>query len=141
MYPFVEKLTTYINILDLQDITDEQVKTLVNRCNKLTELALDSRSITNTTETNIIDHLPTLKKLNLFGKQIISYPAKYPQTQGLIINQDIFNVAAAQELMDLKSCLKYKRNRGKFEKQCKNGIWEIKVKQLQMLPFYQPNFI
>ena len=54
----------------MQDITDEQVKELVKRCNKLTELILDSRSITNETVTNIIEHLPTLKKLNLINSNI-----------------------------------------------------------------------
>ena len=158
----------------MQDITDEQVKELVKRCNKLTELILESQSITNETVTNIIEHLPTLKKLSLinsnidcatflkfrrmpkicvlnwdmtkwshwlgsnwleFGSIEHSNAIQYLKTQGLIINQDIFNVAASQILMDLTS------NVQKLAKQCENEVWEIKVKQLQMLPFYFPNHI
>ena len=168
LYPFVENLTTYITILDMQDITDEQVKELIKRCNKITEFILNSQSITNETVTNIIEHLPTLKKLTLINHEIDCasflkfkrmpnlfvlnwgrdntldlgieprhYDKKYLQTQGLIINQYRFNVAAAQVLMDLPYC----KNRVTLEKQCKNEIWEIQVKQLQMLPFYQPNRI
>jgi hypothetical protein len=145
-------------------ITDEQIKTLVKRCNKLTELILESQDITNKTVTNIIEHLPALKKLNLINSKIDcatflkfkrmpnlcvlnwkrlefenrDYQTQYTEslkTQGLSINQDIFNVAAAQVLMDLE----YWKNWQQLEKQCKNEIWEIKVKQLQMLPFYLPN--
>ena len=145
----------------MQDITDEQVKELVKRCNKLTELILESQHITNKTVTNIIEHLPALKKLNLINSEIDcatflkfkkmpnllvlnwkrrnrAYRTQYPEylkTQGLSINQDIFNVAAAQLLMDLG----YWKNWQQLEKQCENEIWEIKVKQLQMLPFYLPN--
>ena len=157
----------------MQNITDEQAKELVKRCNKLTELILDSRSITNETVTTIIEHLPTLKKLNLinskidcatflkfrrmpnlcvlnwdmtrwsgsnwleFGSIDHSNAIEYLKIQGLIINQDIFNVAAAQILTDL-TCSK---NVQKLAKQCENEVWEIKVKQLQMLPFYFPNHI
>ena len=157
----------------MQDITDEQVKELVKRCNKLTELILESQDITNETVTNIIEHLPTLKKLNLINSNIDcatflklrrmpklcvlnwdmtkwdgsnwlesgsidhSNTIEYLKTQGLIINQDIFNVAAAQILMDLT----YWKNVQKLAKQCENEVWEIKVKQLQMLPFYFPNHI
>ena len=150
----------------MQNITDKQVKALVKRCNKLTELILKSQTITNETVTNIIEHLPTLKKLNLMNSEIdcatflkfkrmpnlrvlnwdqelISLlidgyqpsdsHTNYLKTQGLIINQDIFNVAAPQMLMNLK----YWNNWKQLEKECKNEIWEIKVTQLQMFPFYQ----
>ena len=166
-------MTIYTTILEIQDITDEQVKELLERCNNLTELILESQSITNETVTNIIEHLPNLKKLNLinsnidcatflkfrimpklcvlnwdmtrwtgsnwleFGSIDHSNAIEYLKTQGLIINQDIFNVAAAQILMDL-TCSK---NVQKLAKQCENEVWEIKVKQLQMLPFYSPNRI
>ena len=160
--PNVEKLR-----LDIENVTDQQVKALVKRCNKLTELILESRSITNKTVTNIIEHLPALKKLKLINSRINcasflnfnrmpnlrvlnwdrdkwlgligniepSNHTEYLKTQGLIINQDIFNVAAAQMLMDLG----YWKNWKQLEKECENEIWEIKVKQLQMLPFYLPN--
>ena len=152
----------------MQNITDKQVKAIIKRCNKLTELILRSQTITNETVTNIIEHLPILKKLNLMNSEIdcatflkfkrmpnlrvlnwdqelISLlkdgfqpsdsHTNYLKTQGLIINQDIFNVAAPQTLMNLR----YWRNWKQLEKDCKNEIWEIKVKQLQMLPFYFPN--
>ena len=63
--PNVEKLR-----LDMQNITDKQVKAIIKRCNKLTELILRSQTITNETVTNIIEHLPTLKKLNLMNSKI-----------------------------------------------------------------------
>ena len=157
--PNVKKLR-----LDMQNITDKQVKAIIKRCNKLTELILRSQTITNETVTNIIEHLPTLKKLNLMNSEIdcatflkfkrmpnlgvlnwdrelISLlkdgyqpddsHTNYLKTQGLIINQDIFNVAAPQMLMNLT----YWRNWKQLEKDCKNEIWEIKVKQLCMLPY------
>ena len=157
--PNVEKLR-----IDMQNITDEQVKALVKRCNKLTELILNSQSITNETVTNIIEHLPNLKKLNLINSEIdcaaflefkrmpnlrvLNSDRKngfeldivprhcFPQSikkQGLVINKDIFNIAAAQMLMDLTDWKSQKI----LEEECKNEIWEIKVTQLQMFPFYQ----
>ena len=157
--PNVEKLR-----IDMQNITDEHVKALVKRCNKLTELILNSQSITNETVTNIIEHLPNLKKLNLINSEIdcaaflefkrmpnlrvLNSDRKkgfdldivprhcFPQSikkQGLVINKDIFNIAAAQMLMDLTDWKTQKI----LEKECKNEIWEIKVTQLQMFPFYQ----
>ena len=70
LYLFVENLRIYITILEMQDITDEQVKELVKRCNKLTELILESQDITNETAMNIIEYLPTLNKLNLINSNI-----------------------------------------------------------------------
>ena len=156
--PNVEKLR-----LGMRDTTDEQVKALVKRCNKITELILQSRSITNETVTNIIEHLPTLKKLNLSNLKIdcttfIKFErmqnlhvlnwdrelnpdrhghVEYLEKKGLIINQDIFNVAAAQMLTVRQQSAPMAIE--KMEKQCKNEIWEIEVKQLRMLPFYKPN--
>ena len=148
--PNVEKLQ-----LDMRDIKDEQVKVLVKRCNKLTELILNSQCITNETVTNIIGHLPNLKKLKLSNLKIdcatflkfkrmpslhvlnsdrelnSDYHKKYLEMQGLIINQNIFNIAAAQMLTNLT----YWNNCKQLEKECKNEIWEIKVKQLCMLPY------
>ena len=66
-----------------------------------------------------------------FGSIDHSNAIEYLKTQGLIINQDIFNVAAPQMLMNLS----YWNNWRQLEKECKNEIWEIKVKQLCMLPY------
>ena len=57
----VEKLR-----LDMSDITDEHVETLVKRCVKLTELILESKFITNKSVTIIKKHLPNLNKLKCF---------------------------------------------------------------------------
>ena len=57
----VEKLR-----LDMSDITDEHVETLVKRCVKLTELILESNCITNKSVTIIQKHLPNLNKLKCF---------------------------------------------------------------------------
>ena len=57
----VEKLQ-----LDMSDITDEHVETLVKRCVKLTELILESKFITNKSVTIIKKHLPNLNKLKCF---------------------------------------------------------------------------
>ena len=59
--PNVEKLR-----LEMRDITDEHVKVLVKRCNKLTDLILESKYITNKSVTNIKEHLPNLEKLTCF---------------------------------------------------------------------------
>ena len=57
----VEKLR-----LDMSDITDEHVETLVKRCVKLTELILESNCITDKSVTIIQKHLPNLYKLRCF---------------------------------------------------------------------------
>ena len=59
--PNVEKLR-----LEMRDITDEHVEVLVKRCNKLTDLILESKYITNKSVTNIKEHLPNLEKLTCF---------------------------------------------------------------------------
>ena len=66
----VNNLTPKIMKLSLHDcrnLTDEHIKTLVTRCNKITELELGScNRITNMTLTNIIENLKyTLEKLGL----------------------------------------------------------------------------
>ena len=59
--PNVEKLR-----LEMRDITDEHVEVLVKKCNKLTDLILESKYITNKSVTNIKEHLPNLEKLKCF---------------------------------------------------------------------------
>ena len=59
--PNVEKLR-----LEMRGITDEHVKVLVKKCNKLTDLILESKYITNKSVTNIKEHLPNLEKLKCF---------------------------------------------------------------------------
>ena len=80
----VNNLTTKIEKLSLPcaAITDEQVKTLVSRCKKLSVLDLSytyrsdnfQRRITDNSLTHIIEHLkPTLKELNVEGCENLSY--------------------------------------------------------------------
>ena len=57
--PNVQKLS----LQDLESVTDEQVSTLVIRCNKLTSLDLFRTSVTNAVLTSIITHLPVLEFL------------------------------------------------------------------------------
>jgi hypothetical protein len=64
--PNVEKLH-----LEIRDITDEHVKALVKRCNKLNELILEKEFITNKSVTNIKEHLPNLKKLMFFKSYLM----------------------------------------------------------------------
>jgi hypothetical protein len=62
----VKNLTQNVQKLSLQDlesVTDEQVATLVIRCNKLTSLDLFKTSVTNDVLTSIITHLPVLEYL------------------------------------------------------------------------------
>ena len=80
----VDNLTTKIEKLCLScaAITDEQVKTLVSRCNKLTVLDLShpygssetKRLLTDNSITYIIEHLkPTLEELNVEGCESLSF--------------------------------------------------------------------
>ena len=57
--PNVQKLS----LQDLESVTDEQVSTLVIRCNKLTSLDLFKTSVTNAVLTSIITHLTVLEYL------------------------------------------------------------------------------
>ena len=65
----------------MRGITDEHVKVLVKKCNKLTDLILESKYITNKSVTNINEHLPNLEKLKCFklenwfcSKELLSMP-------------------------------------------------------------------
>jgi hypothetical protein len=80
----VNNLTTKIEKLSLScaAITDEQVKTLVSRCNKLTVLDLSHpggsyetrRILTGNSINHIIEHLkPTLQELNIEGCESLGY--------------------------------------------------------------------
>ena len=57
--PNVQKLS----LQNLESVTDEQVSTLVIRCNKLTSLDLFKTSVTNAVLTSIITHLTVLEFL------------------------------------------------------------------------------
>ena len=57
--PNVQKLS----LQDLESVTDEQVSTLVIRCNKLTSLDLFRTSVTNAVLTSIATHLSVLEYL------------------------------------------------------------------------------
>ena len=80
----VNNLTTKIEKLSLScaAITDEQVKILVSRCNKLSVLDLSHpggsyetrRLLTDNSMNHIIEHLkPTLEELNVEGCESLSY--------------------------------------------------------------------
>ena len=71
----VDKMTPTILKLDLafQNFTDEHVKTLVKRCNKITHLDLTCTQITNDSVRSIIKHLNTsLEKLNVSMTEVDS---------------------------------------------------------------------
>ena len=64
LYPSLENSKTYITITNIQklslshlNVTDDNVKTLVQRCDKLTELDLQNTSITGQAVTYIIENL------------------------------------------------------------------------------------
>ena len=64
----VDNLTPNILRLNFgcqESVQDKHVKTLVRRCNKITELDLSGTSITNDSVESIITHLKTLEKLDL----------------------------------------------------------------------------
>ena len=63
----VENLPANILKLDLssQGVNDKHVKTLVTRCNKITELNLRFTEITNDSLESIIEHLNVLEKLDV----------------------------------------------------------------------------
>ena len=70
------KLTDEIEKLNLEflDVTDEHIKSLMNRCQKISELGLQDTSITNNGVTNIMEALPkSLISLSLS----VDYPSIY----------------------------------------------------------------
>jgi len=69
----VDNLTPNILKLDLGNqnyINDKHVNTLVQRCNKITELNLSDTLITNDSVKSIVKHLNSLEKLGLYGTNI-----------------------------------------------------------------------
>ena len=79
-------MTPTILKLDLafQNFTDEHVKTLVKRCNKITHLDLTCTLITNDSVQSIIKHLNTsLEKLNVSMTEVDS--AIVPELKSITI--------------------------------------------------------
>ena len=69
----VDNLTPNILKLDLgyqKSVGDKHVNTLVQRCNKITELNLSDTSITNDSVQSIVKHLNSLEKLGLYNTNI-----------------------------------------------------------------------
>ena len=130
----VEKL----NLGHLKNITDDHVKTLVERCDKLSVLILENTLITDNSLTHIIENLQNkLEKLDVLGcnKLTISKIAELKDMPHLktlncldkidfILNEKYFkkkmpNVRFDEEISAKERTLP-----------SKEGIWDIKVKQV-----------
>ena len=76
LFALIDNLTPNILKLDLscqKCLEDNHVETLVQRCNKITELELSYTSITNDSMESIIKHLNSLEKLDVSYTKI-DYP-------------------------------------------------------------------
>ena len=73
VYALVDNLTPNVLKLDLayqNFVNDKHVNTLVQRCNKITELNLSDTSITNDSVKSIVKRLNSLEKLGVYGTNI-----------------------------------------------------------------------
>ena len=104
----VDKMTPTILKLDLafQNFTDEHVKTLVKRCNKITHLDLTCTLITNDSVQSIIKHLNTsLEKLNVSMTEVDS--AIVPELKSITILKTLICDADVVDIENLKQHLRH----------------------------------
>lgn len=62
-----------LSLFHLSAVSDEYIKILVRRCNRLSALDLGSTSITDDSLTSIIENLSALKEIDIGGSEEISY--------------------------------------------------------------------
>ena len=130
----VEKL----NLGHLKNITDDHVKTLVKRCDKLSVLILENTLITDNSLTHIIENLQNkLEKLDVLGcnKLTISKKAELKDMPRL----KALNCLDKIDFIYNEKYLKKKMPNVRFDEEISakertlssnEGIWDIKVKQV-----------
>ena len=118
----------------LPNLTNEHVKTLVARCNKISVLNLQNTTVTNDSMTHIIENLQyTLEKLHIFWCVGVSY-AKIIELKSMpklrVLNCDLTD---DEEKENLKyDLLRFGESICVDERELSpaDGIWDVEVKQL-----------
>jgi len=139
--PKIEKLS----LGQLESVKDEHVKTLVKRCNKISELSLCCTSISNESVKSIIEELKnTLEKLDLYSTEIEYSKILELKSMSVLklLNWCPLNRPGCSESYNLKfqfpnlcinehqMCVKIASPCQKFESS--QGLWEIETKQLKL---------
>ena len=138
----VNNLTPKIEKLDLfcmAKANDEQIKTLVERCSKITSLHLRSSTFTDNSITSIIQNLQSLEQLDISGCKKLSYN-KLLELKALpklrLLNClgagdggfSLMETHLKKQMPNLiySNHLEFANNNGH------DGIWEIKVNRFQL---------
>ena len=137
----VKNLPANILKLHLQGVNDKHVRTLVSRCNKITELDLSHTSITNDSLDSIIKHLNFLEKLDVSYTNIdFSMLGQLKEIPTLkILRFETWNNDDTEKIKNLKLQLPHvsineeylhiARPTNYFVPDCEDWLWEIKTKQ------------
>ena len=131
-------------LMGLDCLSDEHVKVLVNRCNKLIELDLfGCFLVSKTSVANIIEQLPELVKIDLSLTKIStnglielkSMPQlKFLNCQHLRSEIEIQNLKAQLPNIAINSnCGEFNTALPTNSIQTRDGFWDIEVKQVEML--------
>ena len=125
-----------IDLGSLRNFTDEHLKALVTRCNKLSVLNLLNTSITNDSLTHIIENLQqTLEKLDVYMCDDVTY-AKLTMLRSMLKLKDLNYMGSAGEIQDLKNVMPFVRigeiiTADERELSPADGIWDVEAKQLE----------
>ena len=120
----------------LTNFTDEHLKALVTRCNKLSVLSLLNTSITNDSLTHIIENLQqTLEKLDIYLCEDVTY-AKLTKLKSMPKLKDLNYMGSAGEIQNLKNVMPYVRigemiTVDERELPPADGIWDVETEQLE----------
>ena len=125
----------------LRNFTDEHLKALVTRCNKLSVLNLLNTSITNDSLTHIIENLQqTLEKLDVYLCDDVTY-AKLTMLKSMPKLKDLNYMGSAGEIQDLKNVMPFVRigeiiTADERELSPADGIWDVEASSKRASKIY-----
>jgi hypothetical protein len=135
----VTNLNLHVEKIDLgclMNFTDEHLKALVTRCNKLSVLNLLNTSISNDSLTHIIENLQqTLEKLDIYLCDDVTY-AKLTKLKSMPKLKDLNYMVNASQIEDLKKLMPFVRigeliTADERELLPADGIWDVETEQLE----------
>ena len=140
--PFVD--LRKLCLMGLDCLSDEHVKVLVNRCNKLIELDLfGCFLVSKTSVANIIEQLPELVKIDLSLTKTSTNGLIELKSMPQLKILNCQHLRSEIEIQNLKAQLPniaINSNCGEFNTalptnsiQTRDGFWDIEVKQVEML--------
>ena len=119
-------------------VKDEQIKTLVERCNKITSLNLQNSEITNKSITSIVENLQvSLEELGISHYKNVSYNKLLelklmPKLRVLKYFDAWYHPEFEMNLKKDMPHLIFLRSAEIAENRSNNGIWEIKANKFQL---------